>query len=151
MKRAQSMAKDGIDVADIKRQSNSRVIHGLIFVLLMVGTISIPPLRHWPWIWVVPLAGYFLMPVFIARLHSSIAWFRLGKVTGASISAAVVIMALTSGALVAFNAIARPELSSYRAALRLEMFGGVITGGIIFTVVNATLEELVFRGVLFDA
>jgi membrane protease YdiL (CAAX protease family) len=145
------MAKDGIDIADVKGQTNSRVIHSLIFVLLMVGTISIPPFRHWPWIWVLPLAGYFLTPIIIARLRSSIAWFRFGKVTGASIAATVVIMALASVTLVAFNAIWRPDLSSYQAALRLEMFGGVITAGVIFTVVNASLEELVFRGVLFDA
>jgi len=74
-----------------------------------------------------------------------------GKVVGSFLAATVGIMALTSAALVAFTAIAKPDLGSYHAALPFDRFGGVITGGVIFTVVNATLEELVFRGVLFDA
>jgi membrane protease YdiL (CAAX protease family) len=60
-------------------------------------------------------------------------------------------MALTTLALVIFQNTARPDVSSYGAVLPLHALGGVVTAGVVFTVVNATLEELVFRGVLFDA
>jgi len=111
----------------------------------------VPALRRWPWIWIAPLAGYFLMPIFAPRMRGSMTWLRVGKVSGASIGATLGIMAVTSLALVAFNAIAKPGLGVYRSALPFERLGGVITTGVVFTIVNATLEELVFRGVLFDA
>lgn len=128
-----------------------RLAHGSAFVVLMAVAMLIPVLRRWPWIWIVPLAGYFLMLVFIPHLRRSMTWLRLGKVSGASVALTVGITMVTSLALVAFNTIAKPDLNSYRAALPFEKFGGVITAGVVFTIVNATLEELVFRGVLFDA
>jgi membrane protease YdiL (CAAX protease family) len=91
------------------------------------------------------------MPAIVPRLRGSMGWFRLGKVSGVSIAATVGIMALTSAALAVFNAIAKPDPGDYRTVLPFERFGGVIAAGVIFTIVNATLEELVFRGVLFDA
>jgi uncharacterized protein len=138
-------------VMESESHSSWRIFHGSTFVVLMAGAMLIPALRRWPWLWIVPLAGYFLILVFLPPLRGSMTWFRPGKVSGVSIVAAIGIMAMTSVALIAFNAIAKPDLSNYRAALSLEKFGGVITAGVIFTVVNATLEELVFRGVLFDA
>jgi membrane protease YdiL (CAAX protease family) len=132
-------------------RSSWRIFHGSAFVALMAGAMVVPVLRRWPWIWIVPLAGYFLTPVFVRRLRGSMSWFRLGKVSGSSIVATVGIMPLTSLALVVFNAIAKPDLGVYRTALLFQKFGGVITAGVVFTMVNATLEELVFRGVLFDA
>jgi membrane protease YdiL (CAAX protease family) len=138
-------------ITNAKVQSTLRVVNGLVFVLLMVGAMSIPPFRRWPWIWSAPLSGYFLMAVLIPRLRSSMTWLRLGKVSGASIAATLGIMVMTSVALVAFNRVAKADPSSYRVVPSFEMFGGVIVWGVVFTVVNATLEELVFRGVLFDA
>lgn len=132
-------------------RSDWRLAHGSVFVALTAVAMLVPALRRWPWIWIVPLAGYFLMPVFVPRLRGSLTWFRLGKMSRASIAVTVGIMALTGAALVAFNTIVKPDLTNYRAALPFEMFGGVITAGVVFTAVNATLEELVFRGVLFDA
>jgi uncharacterized protein len=135
----------------ISNHSDWRLAHGCAFVVLMAVAMLVPALRRWPWIWVVPLAGYFLMAVFTPRLRSHMKWFRLGEVSGVSIVATVGMMALMSVVLVTFNTIAKPDLGSYRAALPFEMFGSVVTAGVVFTVVNATLEELVFRGVLFDA
>jgi membrane protease YdiL (CAAX protease family) len=60
-------------------------------------------------------------------------------------------MAITAMALLAFHGTTKPDVGSYRAFLPLGAFGGVILAGVVFTIVNATLEELVFRGVLFDA
>jgi membrane protease YdiL (CAAX protease family) len=132
-------------------RSSWRIIHGSAFIALLAAAMLVPALRQWPWIWIVPMAGYFLMPIFVPKLRGSRVWFRLGRVSGISMAATVGIMTLTSLVLVAFNAIAKPDLGAYRGALPLERFGGVIAAGVVFTIVNATLEELVFRGVLFDA
>src|SRR5262245_32243302 len=106
--------------------SSRRIFHASAFVALMAVTMLIPALRRWPWMWIVPLAGYFLMAVFVARLRGSMTWIRTGKMSRASIAATVGIMSLTSVALIAFNTIAKPDLGSYRRALPLETLGGVV-------------------------
>jgi membrane protease YdiL (CAAX protease family) len=60
-------------------------------------------------------------------------------------------MAVTTLALVVFQKTVQPDVRSYGAALPVHALGGVVAAGVVFTIVNATLEELVFRGVLFDA
>ena len=57
----------------------------------------------------------------------------------------------TTLALLLFHATVQPDVQSYRAFLPLDALGGVFVAGAVFSTVNATLEELVFRGVLFDA
>src|SRR5262245_24839117 len=94
--------------------SNWRLLHGSAFVVLMAGAMLIPELRRWPWMWIVPLAGYFLMAVFLPRWRSAMIWLRVGKLSGVSIAATVGIMTLTSATLVAFNTIAKPDVSNYR-------------------------------------
>jgi hypothetical protein len=63
----------------------------------------------------------------------------------------VVIIALTAWALLIFNIAAQPDIQRYRAFLPLVALPGTIMAGAGFAIINGTLEELVFRGVLFDA
>jgi membrane protease YdiL (CAAX protease family) len=60
-------------------------------------------------------------------------------------------MVATSLTLLAFNAIAKPDVRPYQATLPLDALGGVLLAGVVFALVNATLEEFVFRGVIFEA
>jgi membrane protease YdiL (CAAX protease family) len=78
-------------------------------------------------------------------------WIRIGKLAIGPVVATIVVMALTGLVLVAFNVFAKPDVRSYRAALPFDALGGVLMAGAIFVIVNATLEELVFRGIFFDA
>lgn len=132
-------------------QPNDRLAHGVVFVLIMAGVLLAPPLRRWPWVWLAPFVIYFLLVASVPRLRRSMAWLRAGKISVASALAAVAVLAGTSLALALFRAATPPDVAGYSAALPFESLGGVILAGIIFTLVNATLEELVFRGILFDA
>jgi membrane protease YdiL (CAAX protease family) len=78
-------------------------------------------------------------------------WFRFGRISIAAVVATIGVMSLTTLALVIYQNTAQPDVRGYGAVLPLHALGGVVTAGIVFTIVNATLEELVFRGVLFDA
>ena len=130
---------------------DDRMAHGVVFVLVFAGALLIPPLRRWPWVWLAPFIGYFLLVASIPRLRHSLGWLRAGKISTALLVATIGIIGATALTLVLFRAMTEPDVSSYSAALPFESLGGVIMAGIIFTIVNATLEELVFRGILFDA
>ena len=127
-----------------------RLIQGVAFVLFMACALIFPPLRRWPWLWLAPLIPYLLLVACVPPIRRSLTWFRLGQLSVAAVLTTLGIMVLTSSALFAFYT-AQPDVRSYRAFVPLGALGGVMVAGVIFTTVNAALEELVFRGVLFDA
>ena len=134
-----------------KPQSDWRLVHGIAFVLLMGCNLLIPALRRWPWVWLAPLATYFFIVACVPPLRRSLGWVRLGRLSTAGVAVTLGIMVLTTFTLVVFQTTAQPDVRSFRAALPFEALGGIITAGVVFSLVNATLEEMVFRGVLFEA
>jgi len=78
-------------------------------------------------------------------------WFRVGRLSVASVAVTIATMLLTILTLVLFHNAVLPDVRGYRTVLPLDALGGGILAGVVFTLVNATLEEFVFSGVLFDA
>jgi membrane protease YdiL (CAAX protease family) len=66
------------------------------------------------------------------------------------LAAAVVLALATAVVLVTFHALARPDVADLAAGLPVAAFGNLLIAGICFSMVNAALEELVFRGVLWE-
>ena len=133
------------------RHSDWPVVHGSLFVLLMAGTLAVPALRRWPWVWAIPLVAYVMLVALVPRLRNSLAWFRVGRISGLTLAATLGVIAATSLVLVGFHAIAQPDVHYLATAIPFQALGGVVMAGVVFTVINATLEELVFRGILYDA
>jgi membrane protease YdiL (CAAX protease family) len=101
--------------------------------------------------WLVPLSGSFALAASIPPMRRTLRWLRPGSVRPLACAATAGVVALSSAALVLYHALARPDVTALGAALPVRALGGVALAGAVFAVLNATLEELVFRGVLFDA
>jgi membrane protease YdiL (CAAX protease family) len=68
-----------------------------------------------------------------------------------AVSMTALIALISSSALVVYHVTFRPRVEALGALMPVEALGGVLLAGILFPLVNATLEELVFRGILFDS
>ncbi len=68
-----------------------------------------------------------------------------------TIGATAILIAGSCSVLVVFHVRTRPDVSGYRDALPISALGGVLSAGVLFSVFNALFEELIFRGILFDA
>jgi CAAX protease family protein len=134
-----------------ERQDDSQWLHGLAFVLIVAIAWSVPTLRQWPALWLVPLAAYLLLVLVVPRLRHSFRVWRFGAVTPTSIVATALITVLSCGALIAFHHYSQPDLSRYAGRLPIMALGGVAAAGVIFSIVNATCEEVFFRGILYDS
>lgn len=132
-------------------QADWQIAHGTLLIILIGCAYATPLLRQWPWIWLAPLAGYFAVTVCISPLRRSLHWLRLGRISAVTVGTTLGIIVLTATTLLGFQAIAKPDIHMYRDSLPLNALGGVVLAGIVFSIVNATLEEFVFRGVIFDA
>jgi membrane protease YdiL (CAAX protease family) len=131
--------------------SNWRLAHGGLFVLLMVFALIIPVVRQWPWLWIIPIAAYFLLLAVFPQLRRSFSWLHIGRLTRRTIIATVALMLCTTFVLLIFQSVMQPETAVFRERLQLAKLGNVFLAGIIFVTLNAVMEELVFRGIFFDA
>jgi membrane protease YdiL (CAAX protease family) len=64
---------------------------------------------------------------------------------------AVVLTALTVAVLIAFQYFAQPDLSDLAKLIPVDAIGSVPLAWLIFSILNALLEELIFRGILYGA
>jgi membrane protease YdiL (CAAX protease family) len=126
------------------------VIHGGLFLAaLIVVTLGWPSLA-WPWYLLLPLLAYAGVVLALPPLQQTAPRITVGRVCGAPLAAATALSAATAAVLVGFHAWARPDVSELATRVPVAEFGNLVLAGICFSVVNAALEEVVFRGVLWD-
>ena len=126
-------------------------IHGAVYLTaLTVTLIAMSPLR-WPWYLVLPLLAYLMTVVAWPRLRRTAPRLALGRMVGWPLAVALVLAITTVVALLGFQALARPEVAGLAAGLPVAAFGSLLVAGVCFSTTNAVLEELIFRGVLWEA
>jgi uncharacterized protein len=126
-------------------------IHGAVYLTaLTVALIAMSPLR-WPWYLVLPLLAYLMIVVAWPRLRRTAPGLTLGRMVGWPLAVALVLAITTVVALLGFPALARPEVAGLAAGLPVAAFGSLLVAGVCFSTTNAALEELIFRGVLWEA
>ena len=98
------------------------------------------------------LAGEWpLVVVAWPRLRRAEPRLTLGRMVGWPLAAAVVLAVATVVALAGFQALVRPDVADLAAGLPVAAFGSLLVAGVCFSTINAVLEELIFRGVLWEA
>lgn len=126
-------------------------LHGGLLLLLLALTLLLPQLQNWPWHLLAPISAYILIVVLFAPLRQALRWNRVGSLRPAILLATGAIVLLSSAVLILFNVIFQPELIPLAEKLPLGLPLPLVLIGAIFSIVNAVLEEIVFRGVLFDS
>jgi membrane protease YdiL (CAAX protease family) len=128
-----------------------RPIHALLFILLTVAVLFVPALRVWPLPMLVPLAAYLILVAVIRPLRASFGRWRFGEISGRAALATLVIAAGSCAVLATFHVFTHPDVHFLKGALPVALFGSLLPLGILFSVLNACLEEAIFRGIFFDA
>jgi uncharacterized protein len=125
-------------------------VHGAVFLAAFVGVANgLSPLR-WPWYLVLPLLAYANIVLAWPRLRQTAPRPAFGRVNGWPLVAAVGLAVATFAVLVTFQAFLRPDVADLSAGLPVSAFGNLLLAGICFSVANAALEELIFRGLLWE-
>jgi membrane protease YdiL (CAAX protease family) len=117
---------------------------------LLVPLIT-PALAKWPLYKVTPLLAYAGVLGVSQHLRRSVLWFRPGRF-GVDIWLLVsLVVVVSSGALVAWNLICRPDLGANRANIPPLPLWLLPLAGVAFALLNSAVEEAIFRGVLLQA
>jgi membrane protease YdiL (CAAX protease family) len=121
----------------------------------VVGTLSLYAALAGAWyIW----PAYLLAPLLLAGLFGYFAGFgrsflaamRRGRLGRAEWAAIGLVALIAAAALVGWVALLQPDLSRQRAMLPEWPLIGLVAAGMTFSIVNAILEEFIWRGVLLD-
>lgn len=131
--------------------TGSLAVHGGLFIAALALVFVVCPLLPWPWYLVLPLAVYSAIVAVCPPLRRTMPRIRVGRVGGAPLLAAIALAAVTALVLVTYDVLVRPDVAALAANLPAGAFGNIVLAGICFSIVNAVMEELIFRGVLYEA
>jgi len=131
-------------VAGRRTRPGAVAVVGLVLVL---GRLIVPEV---PWIGALALG--------VGAAGALVRWagwpgfaVPAGRLGGREVLASLGFTALASGALVAWWLVVRPPFDDLTAMLPSWPWPALIVLGLAFAIANAALEELLFRGLLFDA
>jgi membrane protease YdiL (CAAX protease family) len=123
----------------------------LFFTLWLALPLVTPALSKWPLYKVTPLVVYGVVVGMSQHLRKSVLWLRLGRL-GVDMWVMVALLVLiSSGALLAWKAVGRPDLAPCRANIPAMPLYLLPLAGAAFALINSAVEEAIFRGVLLQA
>jgi membrane protease YdiL (CAAX protease family) len=131
-----------------------RSAHGFAFLFIafawvVTGFHAIFPWADgWPWHLLLPLAGYFALVSGAPPLRRSLCWLRIGRISPATVMATAAIVV---AAIAVLWVTPRSQYAKLGGSFLLGPIVHVFIMGTLFSVVNAMMEEFVFRGILFDS
>jgi membrane protease YdiL (CAAX protease family) len=120
----------------------------IFFVAVGAAVLGLLP-QSWPWYLLLPILVYVAAVVAIPFLRRTAPRLKIGRLGGAPLACAVVLALATSVVLVAFHLSTRRDVSDLAGRLPGTAFGNIVLAGILFSLVNAALEEIVFRGLVW--
>jgi len=128
-----------------------KAVHGGVFLAALAIGGLVPWLAIWPLYLFVPIGGYLVLVACVPPLRRSFPGFPLGCINGLTTLAAVVLILVSSAILIGYHALVAPDVRPLAERLPFGSWESVLLAGICFSVGNAVLEEIAFRGVLYDA
>jgi uncharacterized protein len=140
----ETVTQDGPDAA-------RRAAHGLLLLPCFLLPALFEPLARWPFYLLAPLLAYALLVLAVPALRRTCRWLRPGHDGRAVLAATLGVVVASSSALLLFHALMRPDVTELAARLPVRELGGPLPAAVVFSVLNALMEELIFRGVLYDA
>jgi membrane protease YdiL (CAAX protease family) len=131
---------------------STAAVHPTIFGLLF---FLIPHLgdsfRLWPLTLLAPIIAYGLITGSVPVMRRSVGWIRKGRMDRTILLMVIATAAISTGALVAWIVILKPDIGHHlRMMPRLPVWVYPFAG-VGFAVLNAAMEEAVFRGVIMEA
>jgi len=121
-----------------------------LFCAILAGASVLNQWRVWPMHLVVPLLVYAVAVALVPSLRDPVAGLRWGRFDKGTAGLFVLVVAGSSTALVLWYALASPNVDDLRAQIPSWPTWVLPLAGLGFAVVNAIIEELVWRGLLWE-
>jgi uncharacterized protein len=131
-------------------QNSRATLHGAVLIAALAIVNAGPFSLAWPWHLLLPLLIYGSIVLLISPLRRTAPKLSIGSLGGWPLAFTAVLALSTMGVLVGFQALMQPDTSELAEKLPVAVFGNLLLAGMVISVVNAVLEEVMFRGILWD-
>jgi membrane protease YdiL (CAAX protease family) len=135
----------------LERPADWRTAHGALLFFLVLAAQGLAFVAGWPLPFLIALLAYALIVLAVPSLRRSCAWMRVGRWDPVTVGGMVLLAVVSSLTLFGFHALFRPDVRPLVEAMPVAVLGGLMAAGVCFAVGNALLEEVIFRGILYDA
>ena len=126
------------------------VIHAALLTFLLAVWSIISNIAIWPSL-IIPLLAYSGVVVLIPSLRKTVGWLRVGKFDRNIYLLMVTTVFVSSFALLLWFILWKPDLTQFLRIIPDWSPSLLLFEGIGFALLNAAMEESIFRGVLMQA
>ena len=119
----------------------------LLFIPSRIGAIS----NQWPLGIMVPLLAYGLIVIVVPGLRESIGWLKKGRMDAKVIKLVLATSIISAIALFSWVIIIKSDIAHQVDLIPVMPLWLYPIAGLGFAIFNATMEEVVFRGIVMDA
>lgn len=133
-----------------KRRAPAASSLGLLFeTCLVLGLAGLGPQQV---VFALAFAVYAVVASRAPWLRDAIRWLAVGSIDGRIMALGAAVAGVSGVALLGWYAVARPDLADLvRTFIPDWPLWLLVPGAIVFSVVNAAVEEAAYRGVVLDA
>jgi membrane protease YdiL (CAAX protease family) len=124
--------------------------HGGLFIATLITVSAGFPSLVWPWYLVLPMIVYGGIVLLVGPLRRTVPKLAIGRVGGRPLLCAAFVAVATTSILVGFQMVVRPDVKDLATKIPVDWFRNIIFAGVCFSVVNAAIEEMIFRGILWE-
>lgn len=129
-----------------------QAFHVSLFCLLWAALpFAMPALSSWPQILLFPLVIYGLIVATIQSLRRSVWWVRVGNLNSKVVMLILLTIVISSAALVGWYILLKPDVRSHLALIPTLPVWLLPFAGLLFALLNAAMEEVIFRGIIMQA
>jgi CAAX amino terminal protease family. len=137
-------------VRAISRHNWNTVHLGILLCALTLFSL-IPGTRRWPWSFPVPVLLYVALLQSFRPLRLTATWLRTGHPTLLIWIVAATVAVISALSLLVWFKLASPDVKWQAALIPSWSPGRLIFLGLGFALFNAAVEEMIWRGVIFDS
>ncbi len=125
---------------------------GVLCSLLLVALSAFGSMLYWPVAPILATVAYLIIAKRSAALGGlPERWFRRGKLDGATWRLIAASLAVSATALVVWFSLAKPDYSQVLGMFPKLPTYALFAGVVVFAMLNAALEETIYRGVVMGA
>ncbi len=126
-------------------------VHLLVLCFLISLIYHLPASKNWPFYFLVPLILYGLIVWIIPWFRNSLDWLRPGKYDSRTLLLVILIVIISSTALVLWYILSQPDLSGMSSQVPDWSLKLLVLSAIGFSIINALMEEIIWRGAFQQA
>jgi membrane protease YdiL (CAAX protease family) len=118
--------------------------------MLLCYLFRLLPLPALSFLLIIPIVFYTGIVLTVGPIRRTTTWLMWGAVTPRLVVGSIVVVAVSSTALVAWYLFLHPDITVFTQFIPARPLWQLLIGGLGFALLNATVEEVIFRGIVWD-